>query len=103
MLNNITKRIFGTPNDRYIKKTTILVENINQLEEKIQKYTDEELQKSTQKLKESYESGKTLEELLPESFAIVTEASKRVLQQRHYDVQLIGGIALHQGKVAARQ
>ena len=99
MLNNITKRIFGTPNDRYIKNTAILVENINQLEEKIQKYTDEELQKSTQELKESYKSGKTLEELLPESFAIVREASKRMLEQRHYDVQLIGGIALHQGKV----
>ena len=99
MLNNITKRIFGTPNDRYIKNTAILVENINQLEKKIQKYTDEELQKSTQELKESYKSGKTLEELLPESFAIVREASKRMLEQRHYDVQLIGGIALHQGKV----
>jgi len=99
MLNNITKRIFGTPNDRYIKNTAILIENINQLEEKIQKYTDEELQKFTQQLKESYKSGKTLEELLPESFAIVREASKRMLEQRHYDVQLIGGIALHQGKV----
>ena len=99
MLNNITKRIFGTPNDRYIKNTAILVENINQLEKKIQKYTDEELQKSTQELKESCKSGKTLEELLPESFAIVREASKRMLEQRHYDVQLIGGIALHQGKV----
>ena len=99
MLNNITKRIFGTPNDRYIKNTAILVENINQLEEKIQKHTDDELQKSTQELKESYKSGKTLEELLPESFAIVREASKRMLEQRHYDVQLIGGIALHQGKV----
>ena len=99
MLNNITKRIFGTPNDRYIKNTAILIENINQLEEKIQKYTDEELQKSTQELKESCKSGKTLEELLPESFAIVREASKRMLEQRHYDVQLIGGIALHQGKV----
>ena len=100
MQNNITKRIFGTPNDRYIKNTAILIENINQLEEKIQKYTDEELQKFTQQLKESYKSGKTLEELLPESFAIVREASKRTLEQRHYDVQLIGGIALHQGKIA---
>ena len=100
MLENITKKIFGTPNGRYLKNTQKIVEEINRLEDKIEKCSDEELKTTTIELKKEYKSGKSLEELLPISFATVREASKRVLGQRHYDVQLIGGIALHQGKIS---
>ena len=100
MLENITKKIFGTPNERYLKNTQKIVEEINRLEDKIEKCSDEELKTTTIELKKEYKSGKSLEELLPISFATVREASKRVLGQRHYDVQLIGGIALHQGKIS---
>ena len=100
MLNNIAKKIFGTPNERYIKKIKPLVEQINELENKIKNLSDTELKNSTSKFKESYKNNKDLDSLIPEAFATVREASKRVLGQRHYDAQIIGGITLHQGKIA---
>ena len=100
MLGNITKKIFGTPNDRYLKNSKTILENINSLEGELEKLNDDELKKNTLKLKEKFISGESLESLLPLSFATVRETSKRILGQRHYDVQIIGGIALHQGKIS---
>ena len=100
MLGNITKKIFGTPNDRYLKNSKTILEHINSLEGELEKLNDDELKKNTLKLKEKFISGESLESLLPLSFATVREASKRILGQRHYDVQIIGGIALHQGKIS---
>ena len=100
MLNNIARKIFSTPNDRYLKKINLLLEQVNKLELQIEKLTDEELKNTTLKLKELYSSHNDLDQLLPEAFATVREAAKRVLGQRHYDVQIIGGIVLHQGKIS---
>ena len=100
MLGNITKKIFGTPNDRYLKNSKTILENINSLEGELEKLNDNELKQNTLKLREKFNSGESLESLLPLSFATVREASKRILGQRHYDVQMIGGIALHQGKIS---
>jgi len=100
MLNNIARKIFSTPNDRYLKKINLLLEQVNKLELQIEKLTDEELKNTTLKLKELYSSHNDLDQLLPEAFATVREAAKRVLGQRHYDAQIIGGIVLHQGKIS---
>ena len=100
MLNNIAKKLFGTPNERYIKKISFLLDQVNELEEKTKNLSDAELKNNTFKFKEIYKNNKDLDSLLPEAFATVREASKRVLGQRHYDVQIIGGITLHQGKIA---
>ncbi len=100
MLNNIARKIFSTPNDRYLKKINLLLEQVNKLELQIEKLTDEELKNTTLKLKELYSSHNNLDQLLPKAFATVREAAKRVLGQRHYDVQIIGGIVLHQGKIS---
>ena len=100
MLNNIARKFFSTPNDRYLKKINLLLEQVNKLELQIEKLTDEELKNTTLKLKELYSSHNNLDQLLPEAFATVREAAKRVLGQRHYDVQIIGGIVLHQGKIS---
>ncbi len=77
-----------------------LVEEINGLEVKMSNLTDSELRGKTEEFKKQLQEGKTLDDLLPEAFAVVREASKRVLGMRHFDVQLIGGIILHQGRIA---
>ena len=100
MLNNLAKKIFGTPNDRYIKKINVIVEEINKLEDSMKILSDSDLKNNTSKLKKVFEKEKQLDAILPEAFATVREASKRVLGQRHYDAQLVGGITLHQGKIA---
>ena len=100
MLNNLAKKIFGTPNDRYLKKINLILEKVNILEDSIVKLTDQELKNTTLKLKEIYTANKDLDAILPEAFATVREASKRVLGQRHYDAQILGGIVLHQGKIS---
>ncbi len=100
MFNYIAKKIFGSVNERMIKSLQSDVEKINALEGEIQKLSDEELRKKTSTFKQQLANGKTLDEILHEAFAVVREASKRVLNMRHFDVQLIGGIALHQGKIA---
>ena len=100
MLNNLAKKIFGTPNDRYIKKISVIVEEINKLEDSMKILSDSDLKNNTSKLKKVFEKEKQLDAMLPEAFATVREASKRVLGQRHYDAQLVGGITLHQGKIA---
>lgn len=100
MIGNILTKVFGTRHDREVKKIRPLIEKINSFEPAVQTLSDEELQAKTPEFKERLEKGETLERLLPEAFAVVREAGKRVLNMRHYDVQLVGGIVLHQGKIA---
>lgn len=100
MLGTIARKIFGSANDRYIKKLNKIVQQINSFEPSISKLTDEELRAKTVEFKKRLADGYTLDDLLPEAFAVVREAAKRTLGQRHYDVQLIGGIVLHRGQIA---
>src|SRR3546814_2804576 len=100
MFGAIAKAIFGSSNDRYVKSMRPLVAKINALEPQFEAMGDEELQNQTQLLKARLAEGETLDDILPEAFATVREAAKRVLGQRHYDVQLIGGVVLHRGEIA---
>ena len=97
---SIFKKIFKTYSEKEVKRVMPLVEKINGLEEEISKLSDSELRAKTDYFKEQLKNGKTLDDILPEAFAVVREASKRVLGMRHFDVQLIGGIILHQGRIA---
>ncbi len=99
-VNSFLLKIFGSKNERVIKGYLPLVEAINALEPEIKALTDEDLARQTQKLKSRYESGDTLDDLLPEAFATVREATWRTLDMRHFDVQLIGGMVLHGGNIA---
>lgn len=94
------QKIFGSANQRLVKSFYKIVEQINLLESEIQKLSDQELFDKTKEFKEQLKNGRTLDDLLIEAFAVVREASKRSLGMRHFDVQLIGGIALHQGMIA---
>jgi len=100
MFNNLTSKFFGSSNDRQIKKYNPLVHKINELEDIFIKLSDQELKLKTIDLKEKISNGETLDNILPEAFATVREAAKRTLSQRHFDVQLIGGLVLHEGKIA---
>jgi preprotein translocase subunit SecA len=93
-------KIFGDPNEKYIKSLQPIVERINSLDLEFQKLSAGEIKEKTLRLRSGLVSGKTLDEILPEAFALVREAGKRTLNQRHFDSQLIGGIVLHQGKIA---
>ncbi len=97
---DILKKIFGTKNDREIKRIKEIIARVNEQENHFQKLSDEELKQKTASFKERISRGESLESLIPEVFANVREASKRTLGQRHYDVQLIGGVVLHEGKIA---
>ena len=94
------KKIFGSANDRFLKSLRKIIQQINQLEPSLQKLSDQELVGRTQWLKDRLSQGETLEQILPDAFATVREAAVRVLGQRHYDVQLIGGMVLHRGMIA---
>lgn len=96
----LVKKIFGDANEREIKRYMKTVEVINGMEPDFVKLTDEQLKAKTEEFRARLEKGDTLDQLLPEVFATVREASKRVLNKRHYDVQLIGGMVLHEGKIA---
>src|SRR5437867_1145345 len=100
MLDTIVRRIVGSKNDREIKKIQPVVEQINALEPRISSLTDEQLQAKTPEFRQRRENGEPLEQILPEGFAVVREAGKRALNMRHFDVQLIGGYVLHQGRIA---
>jgi len=100
MIVDILQKVFGTRHDREVKKLRPLVEKVNSFEPAIQALSDTELQAKTPEFKERLEKGESLDSLLPEAFAVVREGGKRVLNMRHYDVQLIGGMVLHQGKIA---
>jgi preprotein translocase subunit SecA len=100
MISNILTRIFGSRNERLLKQYGQTVRQINALEPGIAALTDDELKAKTAEFRQRVAAGETLDALLPEAFAVVREAGKRVLQMRHFDVQLIGGMVLHDGKIA---
>ncbi|MCX7946024.1 MAG: preprotein translocase subunit SecA [Hydrogenophilus sp.] len=100
MIASLLKRIFGSRNDRLLRRYRAIVNRINALEESIAKLSDEELRGKTAEFRQRVENGESLDDLLPEAFAVVREAGRRTLGMRHFDVQLIGGIALHEGKIA---
>ena len=100
MVSKLFRKIFGSRNDRLIKQYAQQVVKINALEPSVQALTDEQLKAKTDEFKRRYQAGEALEDLLPEAFAVVREGSCRVLQMRHFDVQLIGGMVLNAGKIA---
>ena len=100
MLGQLARKIFGSANDRFVKRQGKIIQNINALEPSFVKLTDEELRAKTAEFKKRLQEGETLDDVLPEAFAAVREAAKRTLGQRHYDVQLIGGIVLHNGMIS---
>ena len=100
MIGSLARKIFGSANDRYVRKQYKIVEKINSFEPSIIPLSDEQLRAKTDEFRKRLKDGETLDDLLPEAFAVVREAAKRTLGQRHYDVQLIGGIVLHKGQIA---
>ena len=100
MITGLLTKVFGSKNDRELKKLLPTIENINAFEPEIQALSDEQLRAQTILLRQRHEKGETLDDILPEAFATVREASVRILKMRHFDAQLIGGIVLHQGKIA---
>ena len=100
MLESILKKVFGTKNDRELKRLSLLLDEINNLEPAMMSLTDEELRAKTPYFKEKLKSGSILEDILTEAFAVAREASRRTLLMRPFDVQIIGGIVLHEGKIA---
>ncbi len=97
---NLLNKFFGDEHKRTIKSLEPTIKKINDLEPAMEALSDDELRGKTQEFKKSLTEGKTLDDILPEAFAVVREASRRVHDQRHFDVQLIGGIIIHQGKIA---
>ncbi len=100
MFGAAAKALFGSSNDRYVKKTMKVVAKINALEDELAALSDDDLKAQTQRFRDRLEAGETLDDILPEAFATVREASKRTLGMRHFDVQMVGGIVLHRGEIA---
>ncbi|MEE7559105.1 preprotein translocase subunit SecA [Xanthomonas sp. Kuri4-2] len=100
MINSLLTRVFGSRNERQLRQLHRIVAKINALEPEMEKLSDAELQAKTPEFKQRVAGGETLDKILPEAFAVCREASRRVLGMRHYDVQLIGGMVLHLGKIA---
>jgi preprotein translocase subunit SecA len=100
MIGNIFRKVFGSKNSRELKRMGKIVARINALEEEMKALSDEQLGAKTAEFREAFQKGKTLEALMPEAFAVCREASRRVMGMRHFDVQLIGGITLHEGRIA---
>ena len=100
MLGAIVKSIFGSSNERYVKSLDKIVRQIADFEPTLEAMSDDELSAQTQKFRHMLSAGSTLDDILPEAFATVREAAKRVLGMRHFDVQMIGGIVLHRGEIA---
>ena len=100
MLASLIGGIFGTKNERELKRMRKIVEKINALEPTISALSDADLSAKTEEFKQRYNKGESLDKLMPEAFAVCREAGKRIMGMRHYDVQLIGGITLHEGKIA---
>ncbi|HCH57369.1 MAG TPA: preprotein translocase subunit SecA [Rhodospirillaceae bacterium] len=100
MLQSIAQRFFGSANDREVKRLQGIVAQINALEPDVEKLSDDQLRARTDEFREKYKDGADLDDLLPDAFATVREAAKRTLGQRHYDVQMLGGMVLHQGKIS---
>ena len=97
---NLIEKMFGTHSERELKLIYPIVDKIVALKPEMEKLTDDELKDNTRKFRERLEKGETLDDILPEAFATIREASRRVLNMEHYPVQLIGGIVLHQGRIA---
>ncbi|MBZ9578625.1 preprotein translocase subunit SecA [Patescibacteria group bacterium] len=97
---SILNKIFGDANQKYLRKIQPLVDKINELEKDFESFSNEKIKEKTIEFKERLKKGQSIDDLLPEAFTLVREASKRTLHQRHYDCQLMGGIVLHQGKIA---
>ena len=100
MASNILTKIFGSRNDRLLKTYRKTIEQINTLETDYEKLSDDELRQKTQDFKQRVSGGETLDQVLPEAFAVVREAGKRIMKMRHFDVQLLGGMSLHNGKIS---
>ncbi|MCK7608089.1 preprotein translocase subunit SecA [Acinetobacter portensis] len=100
MLASLIGGIFGTKNERELKRMRKIVEKVNALEPTISALSDADLSAKTEEFKQRYNKGESLDKLLPEAFAVCREAAKRIMGMRHYDVQLVGGITLHEGKIA---
>ena len=94
------KKLFGSTNERKLAEIKPIIDQINKLEKEFENLNDSDLKAKTAYFKKEIRNGKKLDDILPEAFAAVREASKRTIGQRHFDVQLIGGICLHQGKIA---
>ena len=100
MLDSILKKIFGDPNEKELKQIRVIVDKINSLEKSMESLSSANLAAKTREFKVRLQKGETLDDLLPEAFAVVREASRRVTGMRHFDVQMIGGVVLHRGKIA---
>src|SRR4026208_1975818 len=100
MLGTLLAKVIGTQNDRELKRLRPLVEQVNALEPSVKALTDEQLRAKTPEFRERLARGETLNDLMPEAFAVVREAGRRVLNMRHFDVQIIGGSVLHIGAIA---
>src|SRR5450830_1190390 len=100
MATNFLTKIFGSRNDRLLRQYRKTVDRINAMEPEYEKLSDEALRAKTDEFRERVNKGESLDALLPEAFAVVREGSKRVMRMRHFDVQLLGGMALHNGKIA---
>ena len=100
MFGSLAKSLFGSSNDRYVKSLNPILAKIASFEPSLQAMSDEELSAQTVKFRARLAEGEKLDDLLPEAFATVREAAHRVLGQRHYDVQMVGGIVLHRGEIA---
>src|SRR2546423_10265945 len=100
MIQKLLAKVVGTQNDRELKRLRPVVEQINALEPSVHPLSDDALRGKTAEFKQRFAGGETLDDLLPEAFAVVREVGRRVLNMRHFDVQLIGGAVLHRGKIA---
>src|SRR3954470_1019302 len=100
MLDTLLAKVVGTQNERELKRLRPIVARVNALEPSVQSLTDEQLRRKTTEFRERFAAGETLDDLMPEAFAVVREAGRRVLTMRHFDVRLIGGSVLHKGKIA---
>ena len=100
MFAPLLKKLFGSKNEREVKRMLKAVQAVNALEEQMVSLSDEQLRSKTEEFKARLEKGETLDKILPEAFAVCREAGKRVMGMRHFDVQLIGGMTLHEGRIA---
>ena len=99
MITTLIKKVIGTKNDRELKRIQPIVDRISAVEPSISVLSDEQLKAKTNEFKKRLSAGETIDELLVDAFAVVREASKRVLNMRHFDAQLVGGIVLHEGRL----
>src|SRR5215475_9490621 len=100
MIQKLLAKVVGTQNERELKRLRPLVAQINALEPSVQGLSDEVLRQKTDEFRQRFAKGETLDDLMPEAFAVVREAGRRVLNMRHFDVQLVGGAVLHSGKIS---